>query len=138
MPGDLSAILAPGYSAVAITIEGGGATADAVSILPNDRVDVMRGARDRAAKILVADVRVLSIGQNAPDKRGQTGATAMLELDPHQAETVILARRSGQLSLAPHAVHDAQRSAPVAALEGKQDRAITIVRAGAISQSPGR
>lgn len=136
--GDLVAILAPGHSAVAIAIEGGGEAADGGSILPNDRVDVLRVARDKAAsrggdavlgKTLVTNVRVLAIGQNARDKRGQaSGASATLELDAHQAETVILAQRGGQLSLAPHAMQDASKNDPVIAMEEKRERA--IARAG--------
>jgi pilus assembly protein CpaB len=130
--GDLVAILAPGHSAVAIAVENG-AAADGGSILPNDRVDVIRVARDKPAsrsagdaavgKTLVANVRVLAIGQNAPDKRGQTsGMSATLELDAHQAETVILAQRGGQLSLAPHAKQDASKSEALIAFEEKRER----------------
>jgi pilus assembly protein CpaB len=143
--GDLVAILAPGHSAVAIAIEGGGAAADGATILPNDRVDVIRVARDKPAsrsggdvgKTLVANVRVLAIGQNAQDKRGQTsGASATLELDAHQAETVILAQRGGQLSLAPHAMQDASKNDSVIALEEKRERA--VARAGVTGPSPGK
>ena len=132
--GDLSAILAPGHSAVAIAIEGGGAFAEGVSILPNDRVDVIRVTHEKPAirsasvsKILVADVRVLAIAQNAQDKRSQTGSTATLELDSQQAETVILAQRNGPLSLTPHPAQDAGKSGPVLALEEKRERASQLV-----------
>jgi pilus assembly protein CpaB len=132
-PGDLSAILAPGHSAVAIAIEGG-ATADGASILPNDRVDVIHATREKLGlrsglrdasvrKTLVANVRVLAMAPNAPDKRGQTGSTATLDLDSQQAETVILAQRNGPLSLTPHPAQDARKSGPILALEDKRERA---------------
>jgi pilus assembly protein CpaB len=133
---DLSSFLAPGHSAVVITIGGNGATADGGFILPNDHVDVIRATKtairsSEASKTLVADVRLLAIAPNAPDKRGQTsGSTATLELDPHQAETVILAQRSGQLSLALHPMQDARKSEPVLALDEKRERAVAVVRAG--------
>jgi pilus assembly protein CpaB len=132
--GELSAILAPGHSAVAIAIEGG-AAADGNAILPNDHVDVLRVTRDKpVSKTLVANVRVLAIAPNAPDKRGRvsaTGATATLELDPHQAETVILAQRGGQLSLALSSMQDSRKGDPLIALDEKRERAVAVMRAGA-------
>jgi|GEM_PF-5083284 len=138
-PGDLSGILAPGHSAVAIAIEGGGATADGASILPNDRVDVTHAPHEKLGlrsglhdvsvrKILVANVRVLAMASNAPDQRGQTGSTATLELDSHQAETVILAQRNGPLLLTPHPAQDAGNGGPVLALDEKRERASQSAR----------
>lgn len=131
--GELSAFLAPGHSAVAIAIEGGGATADGNAILPNDRVDVLRATRDKVSKTLVANVRVLAIAPNAQDKRGRAsaGMSATLELDPHQAETVILAQRGGQLSLALSSMQDTRKSDPLIALEEKHERAVAVMRASA-------
>ncbi len=151
--GFLSAILAPGYRAVAINIEGSGATTAGNFILPNDRVDVIRIYRDEdAAKVgagdayvsetLVNNVRVLAIGQNAQDKGGQpfaSGATATLELDPHQAETVILAQRVGQLSLVLRSMQDGKPSSePVSPMQESHDRSVTVVRAGIATQSRGK
>ena len=151
--GYLSAILTPGYRAVAINIEGSGATTAGNFILPNDRVDVIRIYRDEDAaktgsgdafvsETLVTNVRVLAIGQNAQDKGGQpfaTGATATLELDPHQAETVILAQRVGQLSLVLRSMQDAKEAAaPITTGEEKHDHAVTVVRAGMATQSRGK
>jgi pilus assembly protein CpaB len=129
-PGDLSAILAPGHNAVAIAIEGGGAAVGGPSILPNDRVDVIHATREKLGlrsglrdasvrKTLVANVRVLAMAPNAPDKRG---STATLDLDSQQAETVILAQRNGLLSLTPHPAQDARKSGPILALEDKRER----------------
>jgi pilus assembly protein CpaB len=151
--GFLSAILAPGYRAVAINIEGSGSTTAGNFILPNDRVDVIRIYRDEDAaragsgdpyvsETLVTNVRVLAIGQNAQDKGGQpfaSGATATLELDPHEAETVILAQRVGQLSLVLRAMQDSKPSSePVSPNQEDHDRSLTIVRAGIATQSRGK
>jgi pilus assembly protein CpaB len=130
-PGDLSVLLAPGHSAVAIAVEGGGAMADGPSILPNDRVDVIHATREKLGlrsglrdasvrKTLVANIRVLAMSPNGPDKRG---SIATLDLDSQQAETVILAQRSGPLSLAPHSAQDARKGGPILALEDKRERA---------------
>ncbi len=151
--GYLSAILSPGYRAVAINIEGSGATTAGNFILPNDRVDVIRIYRDEdAAKIgsgdayisetIVRNVRVLAIGQNAQDKGGQasiSGPTATLELDPEQAEAVVLAQRIGQLSLILRPMQDSQGSSgPVASNLEIHERAVTVVRAGVATQSRGK
>jgi pilus assembly protein CpaB len=139
-PANLSAILAPGHSAVAINIEGG-AAANGGSILPNDYVDVIRASKTalrsgEAGKTLVANVRLLAIAPNA--QRGPTsatGSTATLELDPDQAETVILGHRGGgQLSLAPHATQDTRKSEHFLALDEKHDRGVNLVRASATSR----
>jgi pilus assembly protein CpaB len=152
--GFLSAILAPGYRAVAINIEGGGGTTAGNFILPNDRVDVIHIYRDEDAaksgagdafvsETLVTNVRVLAIGQNASDKNGAPtvgGSTATLELDPHQAETVILAQRVGQLSLILRSMQDSAKQAggSVSAANETRDRGVTIVRAGIATQSRGK
>ena len=117
--GDLVAILAPGHSAVAIAIEGGGEAADSSSILPNDRVDVLRVAHNKAASRggdailrkdkLVTNVRVLAIGQNARDKRGQSlrgGPDAgRWKTMRARAETVILAPKRRRPTVAGAARH---------------------------------
>jgi pilus assembly protein CpaB len=151
--GFLSAVLTPGYRAVAITIEGSGATTAGNFILPNDRVDVIRIYRDEDAaktgagdpyvsETLVTNVRVLAIGQNAQDKSGQafaTGATATLELDPRQAETVILAQRVGQLSLVLRSMQDGKEaSVPLSPMQESHDHSVTVVRAGVAAQSRGK
>ncbi len=151
--GFLSAILAPGYRAVAINIEGSGSTTAGNFILPNDRVDVIRIYRDEDAaktgggdayvsETLITNVRVLAIGQNAQDKGGQayvTGSTATLELDPHQSETVILAQRVGQLSLVLRSMQDGRETlAPLSPIRDSHDGAVTVVRAGVATQSRGK
>jgi len=152
--GFLSAVLAPGYRAVAINIEGSGATTAGNFVLPNDRVDVIHIYRDDDAaksgagdafvsETLVTNVRVLAIGQNANDKGGPPtagGSTATLELDPHQAETIILAQRVGQLSLVLRSMQDSAKQAggSVSVANQIRDRGVTIVRAGIATQSRGK
>ncbi len=151
--GYLSAILTPGYRAVAINIEGSGATTAGNFVLPNDRVDVIRVYRDdEAAKsgsgdafvseTLVTNVRVLAIGQDAQDKGGKpfaSGSTATLELDPHQAEKVILAQRTGQLWLVLRSMQDSAKNAnPFSPAQEQHDLSVTVVRAGIATQSRGK
>ncbi|MBB4197279.1 Flp pilus assembly protein CpaB [Rhodoblastus sphagnicola] len=152
--GFLSAVLAPGYRAVAINIEGSGATTAGNFVLPNDRVDVVHIYRDDDAaksgagdafvsETLVTNVRVLAIGQNANDKGGPPttgGSTATLELDPYQAETIILAQRVGQLSLILRSMQDSAKQAggSVSVASQTRDRGVTIVRAGIATQSRGK
>lgn len=151
--GFLSAVLTPGLRAVAITIDDNGANSAGKFILPNDRVDVLRTYRDEDAaktgsgdafisETLVANVRVLAIGQNAQDKGGQpfaSGVTATLELDPRQAETIVLAQRVGQLSLVLRAMQDSQQAdSPTSVAHEEHNRAVTVVRAGVATQSRGK
>lgn len=143
--GFMSAILPSGKRAVAINIDSQGSTTAGGFILPNDRVDVIRTFHDDSkgmgsgssssdgflSETLLRDIRVLAIGQNIQEKNGQpvvVGSNATLELDPAQAETIILAQRTGQLSLVLRSMLDInqadKRVAPVAS------HRLTVVRAG--------
>ena len=115
----LAAMLPQGYRAVAITIDAQGATSAGGFILPNDRVDIIRTmARNDAqrpgesrieSETLIANVRVLAIGQNIQERNGErvvTGSNATLEVDPSQAELLAQAQRSGQISLALRSIAD--------------------------------
>src|SRR3984957_9385906 len=107
--GFLSAILPSGMRAVAINIDSSGGSTAGGFILPNDRVDVIRVYRDEeqtklrglevnTAQTILSNVRVLAIGQNIQEKNGEktvVGTNATLELDPTQAELIILAQRTG-------------------------------------------
>ena len=135
--GFLSAVLPSGMRAVAITIDAQGSTSAGGFVLPNDRVDVIRtvrgsgnaGAETYLSQTLLTNVKVLAIGQNLQDKAGaptQVGTTATLELDPVQTETVILAQRTGQLSLALRSLQDAGQVGAVNEAEGKT----TVIRYG--------
>ncbi len=91
--GFMSAIQPSGKRAVAIKIDNGGDSSAGGFILPNDRVDVVRLARDdeatkargvevMTAQPILANVRVLAIGQNVEEQNGKkvvTGANATLD-----------------------------------------------------------
>jgi pilus assembly protein CpaB len=111
--GFMSAILPSGKRAVAIKVDNGGDSYAGGFILPNDRVDVVtiyhdddatkaRGVAVIGARTILANVRVLAIGQNIQEENGKkvvVGANATLELDPAQAEMVILAQQTGNTNL---------------------------------------
>ena len=79
-------------------------------------------------------VNKAAFGQNVQEKNGErvvTGSNATLEVDPRQAETLILAQRVGQLSLALRSMLDTSRTAELPAPEEpKDDTSLTIVRYG--------
>jgi pilus assembly protein CpaB len=139
--GFMSAILPSGMRAVAISIDTRGATSAGGFILPNDRVDVLRTFRDdessrsgggdvHLTETILSNIRVLAIGQNVQERNGEkvvTGETATLELTPNQAETITLAQKVGQLSLALRSLADAQR---VEEVREERDAGLTIVRHG--------
>ena len=141
--GFMSAILESGKRAVAINIDANGSTTAGGFILPNDHVDIIRIRRDDDAakagagdsyisEVLLPNVRVLAIGQNVQEKNGErvvVGSNATLEVDPQQAQTLILGQRTGQLSMTLRSMLDAQGSDVVAEVE-KPDTGMTIVRAG--------
>jgi pilus assembly protein CpaB len=115
--GFMSAILPSGMRALAIAIDNRGTTNAGGFILPNDRVDVIQtsqvsqegAASITKSEIILANVRVLAIGQNVQERNGEkvvTGETATLELAPAQAEQVVLAQKVGQLSLALRSLAD--------------------------------
>ncbi len=138
--GFMSAILPMGMRAVAINIDSNGANSAGGFILPNDRVDVVRTYHDDTNKganpnsftteTILSNIRVLAIGQNVQEKNGQSvvvGSNATLELDPVQAETVILGQRTGQLSLTLRSILDANNNT----IDPKADKkTLTVVRFG--------
>ena len=145
--GFMSAILPSGMRAVAINIDSQGSTSAGGFILPGDRVDLVRTYHDDASKnaaggggnafiseTLLRNVRVLAIGQNVQDKqrsadRRRRSTNATLELDPVQAETIILAQRVGQLSLTLRSLQDAEPGHPDVR-PAKDDKDVTVVRFG--------
>jgi pilus assembly protein CpaB len=145
--GFMSAILPSGMRALAISIDTRGATSAGGFILPNDRVDVLRIYRDEDAsksgggdvqmsETVLSSIRVLAIGQNVQERQGErvvTGETATLELTPSQAETLALAQRTGQLSLALRSLADAKQ---VAVREERTEAALTVIRAGVARVAP--
>lgn len=103
--GGLSAVLAPGKRA--ISIHANEIVGVAGYVHPGSRVDLLvnvRSTQDRdkpISKIVLANLLVLATAQD--DKRDQTKPkvvnTVTLEVDPHQAEKIDLARSIGTLSM---------------------------------------
>lgn len=145
--GFMSAMLPSGSRAVAINIDAQGATSAGGFVLPNDRVDVLRTFRDEEAgkdayttQTLLQNVRVLAIGQNVQEKNGQpvvVGSNATLEVDPRQAEILVLAQRTGQLSLVLRSMLDTNPGAFAPPPEDTQ-AGVTIVRFGVPTTAKGR
>jgi pilus assembly protein CpaB len=133
--------------AVAIKIENGGDTTAGGFILPNDRVDVVELVRDEEASkargveilnalTILANVRVLAIGQNVEDQNGKkvvTGANATLELDPDQANLVILAQRgaNANLHLVLRSLADSGGPTRTVDSRGGSRDGLTLIRFGA-------
>lgn len=139
--GFLSAVLPSGMRAVAISTDSRGASTAGGFILPNDRVDVILTTRDESnnrhgspasSEAIVANVRVLAIGQNVQDKNGEkvvVGETATLELDAAQVELITLAQKNGSLSLALRSLQDAGEQSA-----GASEGGLTLVRYGVTSK----
>jgi pilus assembly protein CpaB len=117
--GYMAAILPTGMRAISVDIVP--ETGASGFILPNDRVDVILTRRDKAAEkaatfevvtseTVLANVRVLAIGQSVEEKNGQRvidGKQATLELTPRQSETLALSRQLGTITLALRSLSDA-------------------------------
>ena len=146
--GFMSAVLPSGKRAVAIKIDNEGDPTAGGFILPNDRVDVVRLARDdeatkaRGVEVMTAEpiltnVRVLAIGQNVEEQNGKkvvTGANATLELDPDQVNLIILAQHAGNsnLHLVLRSLIDSGGPAKTVV---NADGALTVVRYGSAQQA---
>jgi pilus assembly protein CpaB len=143
--GYMAAILPSGMRAVSTEITP--ETSAAGFILPNDHVDVILSRRDReaekasgsASETILSNVRVLAIDQTVEEKGGQRtviGKIATLELTQSQAETLVMARTVGQLSLTLRSLVDSSgdTEAPV---EGKRG-VISIVRFGVTTTSTAK
>jgi pilus assembly protein CpaB len=148
--GFMAAILPSGMRAVAIVTDSRGTNSAGGFILPNDRVDVIRTARDednsraggadvQTAQTILTDVRVLAVGQLIQEKNGTnvvTGETATLALTPGQAEAITLAQKVGTLSLSLRSLADSGRAAEP---EPQQtSNALTVVRFGVARQQTTR
>lgn len=118
-PGFLAAALQPGFRAVSVAIDD--VTGNAGLIIPGDRVDLILTHRmgesgsdgtppKVASETVLADVRVIAVGSalRAPDgseaqpqsHQANNARTVTLEVSPRDAETVAVASRLGNLSLA--------------------------------------
>ena len=150
--GFMSAILPSGLRAVAIKIDNSGDFSAGGFILPDDRVDVVSLMRDDEAtkargvevvtsQTILTNVRVLAIGQNDEEQNGKkvvTGANATLELDPDQANLIILAQHSGNatLHLVLRSLADSGGPAEtVVGGNGGSKGELTVVRFGAAQQA---
>jgi pilus assembly protein CpaB len=141
--GFMSAILPAGMRAVAINIDTQGATTAGGFVLPNDHVDVVRTRKDDdvakdgggdayMTETILSNVLVLAIGQNVQEKNGErvvVGSNATLEVEPRQAEALILAQRTGQLSLTLRSMLDASH-ADDPSVADSQGKGVTVVRFG--------
>jgi pilus assembly protein CpaB len=111
--GFMSAILPQGMRAISVAISERSAVSG--FILPNDRVDVILTRKldgvDGSGKVVrsetvLSNVLVLAINQTFRQEAGEDkitvteGKTAVLELDPMQAEVVTKVEAAGELSLA--------------------------------------
>ena len=137
--GYMAAILPSGMRAVStdVTPETGAAG----FILPNDRVDVILSRREAErtagteAETILSNVRVLAIDQTVEEKGNQRtviGKTATLELTQRQAEILVRARTTGQLSLSLRSLVDAAGNSADTSDEehGGRRTGISIVRYG--------
>lgn len=158
--GFLSLVLQPGTRAVGVEI-GNEKTAGGF-VLPNDRVDVLHtvirdvdgdGSAMGATRTILTNVRVLAIGQTSfeegalagqstgpapiepPTSNGTTitGKTATLEVTTEQAEVLLSAAITGQLSLALRAAEDFGLSGlgDLSTIEGRQVAPVTTQLAAA-------
>ena len=104
----LSAILEPGMRAYSIRMNAVNGVAGFV--LPGDHVDIMltrsagsgKGASSLITDILLQNIRVLGIDQDANEERDKPGVAkaVTIEVTPQQAQKLVLAQRVGELSLA--------------------------------------
>ncbi|HUD52980.1 Flp pilus assembly protein CpaB [Parvibaculum sp.] len=119
--GFMSALIAPGKRAVAISIAP--ETSAGGFILPNDRVDVILtrkvgetessgGAEGIAGETILSNVRVLAVDQRFKEDGDQVaiGKTATLELTPTQAENIAVAQAQGNISLALRSLANAEQT----------------------------
>jgi pilus assembly protein CpaB len=110
--GFMSAILPAGLRAVSTEISA--ETGAGGFILPNDAVDVILTRQQEeqyVSETVLRNARVLAIDQTIEEKDGQKvviGRTATLALTPRQAETLVLSRKRGTLSLALRSLADAR------------------------------
>ena len=149
--GFMSAVLPTGMRAVAIRIASDGGSTAGGFILPNDRVDVVRVYRDDAATIargtavmssqtILANVRVLAVGQNVEEENGKkvvTGNNATLELDPSQAELVVLAENTNgsDLHLVLRSLMDSGGATETVSDQNADSGGLTILRFGVARQA---
>lgn len=140
----LSAILKPGYRAVALPINGNGTDTAGGFVLPGDSVDILRidsGQQIRGgqpqAQVFMTNVKILAVGQVLKEQNGQktlAGSTATIEVTPAQAQAIAVAMRTGQLTmtLRPFTKDDGKGAQMAQAQQPTDDtdHRLTIVRSG--------
>jgi pilus assembly protein CpaB len=150
--GFLAAMLPSGMRAVSTEISP--ETGAGGFILPNDHVDVILTRRDsqtqqragvdsHRSETILHNVRVLAIDQTIEEKNGQkvvVGKTATLELVPRQAETLVLSRQLGTLSLVLRSLADANKTVADddSNLRQRGNGEINMVRFGATTQTTSK
>jgi pilus assembly protein CpaB len=130
--GFIASDLPPGKRAVAINIDTQGSSTAGGFILPDDTVDVIhifkfqeehfiRISQDeplaqkiageaQISRTILTNIRVLAIGQSVQVKNGDrvvSGPNATLEITPEGAEIILLAQRTGTLTLTLRSMADA-------------------------------
>lgn len=137
----LSAALPAGTRAVAIDLADQGRSSAGGFIKPDEHVDVIRTFHPDdapsafASETILTNVRVLAIGQTEQEKAGERtvfGGTATLELTSEQAEKVVLAQRTGQLTLSLRSMSDAANGDRQ---PSEEPSTMTVIRSGNASQS---
>ncbi len=139
--GFMSAIITPGMRAISTDISPESGVGGFV--LPNDHVDVILTRRDQeqqkhsgdgvTSETVLRNVRVLAIDQTVQEKDGQkvvVGKTATLELTPHQAETLVMSRQRGTLSLALRALTENKAAPKPETEDERRTGTVNFVRYG--------
>ena len=136
--GLMSALLPAGKRAVNITVDGNAGQNGQPFIVPGDKVDVIKLARDDAqtkAKGVEVDVSQ-TIVENVT-VLAAAGATATLELSPEQSQLVILAQKQSAagLRLSLRSLLDSAGDAKtIAKPEEAASGGLTVVRFGSANQ----
>jgi pilus assembly protein CpaB len=132
--GLLSAILPAGHRAVNVQIDGNTGANNQPFVSAGDRVDVIKIARDEdQSRIKGVEVVVSQTIVENVNVLGVAGTMATLELDPDQAQIVILAQRQSNagLRLALRSLLDSQGEArTVAKPQEAATGGVTIMRFG--------
>ena len=147
--GYLAAVLPSGMRAVSTEISA--ETSAGGFVIPGDSVDVILTRRDHAAEkqgggeafvseTILSNARVLAIDQTVDDPQGQKtmiGKTVTLELNPSQAEALVLGKQLGTLSLSLRSIVD---TAPGDDIDRNANRGngINMVRFGVTTKATSK
>jgi len=141
--GYLAAVLPSGMRAVSTEISA--ETSAGGFVVPGDNVDVILTRRESngsnesfASETILSNVRVLAIDQTVDDPNGQKtliGKTVTLELSPSQAETLVLGKQLGTLSLALRSIVDTAPGSGDTDDANARGNAINMVRFGVTTKT---